>query len=496
MKFCCLILCLFTNAAWGASLWDQSLSAYQKGDFKTSRNILYHLVKKYPKKALYWFNLGNSYFMLNNYRAAETCFARVERLKSPLSPAARLYRSKALAALGKKDDARQILISLDQPQIPSAIRSEAKQDLTLLEDAHSEALSLYRQGKFKRALKLLEARTNLGEEDQLLKALVLIKLDRADEAQDLLRELKKSPSLEWRATVTELLDRIRESSGRKYWIFVEATEGYDTNVSQSTPAQEGVPASVDVGGGARLWTKNLWYVTSGYQLNFYNVPDHSDLQIIRHEIRSSLGREVASDLFLLTPHVAYETWGGTAAESLAGLSLKLRGGEKNWEYGLDSQFDLTHGESSTYSYLSGSTSTARIYVGRIKSPWYARVFIDWSRADIGDQTYSTGELLPSAYRSYSPGFRILRRIGKTWLTELSSSYTLRMYPTPAKNSGTKREDKDLQISPRLTYIFSNQFSVYIGGEFRNNTSTLTSSSGLNQNYTEWAARLGVLWDAL
>lgn len=114
-----------------ADLWRESLTALQQGRFTESAKLYRRLIDLNPQKPLYWFNAGIAYYQIGDFRRAEICFRNVEKLNSPLTPAARLYRSKALLKSQRPSSAERLLRYLiAASDTPPGIRAEAKQDLS------------------------------------------------------------------------------------------------------------------------------------------------------------------------------------------------------------------------------------------------------------------------------------------------------------------------------------------------------------------------------
>ncbi len=89
--------------------FDLVLKSTATGDLQKSETILSWLVKKDAKKGLYWFNLGNIRFQRKNFDSAIQSYRNVIRLKSPLSPVAKLYISRSHRMAGKPVEALQEL---------------------------------------------------------------------------------------------------------------------------------------------------------------------------------------------------------------------------------------------------------------------------------------------------------------------------------------------------------------------------------------------------
>jgi len=488
------------TAAESQNLWQRSLRFYQQQDFEKSRNTLLLLVKADPKNALYWFNLGNSYFMLQQYNYAETCFYRVEVLRSPLAPAARLYRAKSLTARGEKEQAHRMLQGLAAaPTTPKAIREEAAKDLIALGESGgtaSEVLKLYQAGKFRRAMRVLKEAEIQDDNLRLLKAMLLIKLNREDAAQEILAKLQNSGTEGVREMARHLYDRIRNTYSKPKWLFVETSGGYDSNVQGASTGESGSALATLFGAGGRFFNEGLWYATAGYAGRWREYPGHSEVSGLAHEVRANAGREVSTDLILLSPYYTHESWDGAARRSMTGATLRVRKGNEALEYGVEADVHADSALSGEQEYLEGSGQNYQLYAGLISFPFYVRGTLRWERNDSGDQTFSNGDVIPSAYRSYGFGFTLLLRLRKDWAAETSASYVTRYYPTLASPGNERREDDAYSLSLRATKIFTPKFSAYASLSYGKNSSTLDASSVSNENYSQTQALAGVIWDAL
>ena len=102
---------------------------FADGDYNRSQRIFYRLVKAYPERGLYWFNLGNTYYMLGHYDWAVTSYQKVIALGHPLAPAARFYIAKCDVKLGQDAPAVALLTELSQTQLPPNLAAQVKKDL-------------------------------------------------------------------------------------------------------------------------------------------------------------------------------------------------------------------------------------------------------------------------------------------------------------------------------------------------------------------------------
>jgi len=468
-----LLLIFYSLQSWPAgprhNLFLRSVEYYKQKDYARSRAMLRRLVRAEPSNALYWFNLGNANFMLGDFANAERSFARVERLRSPLAVPAKLYRAKALRERGDRAQAKKVLQGfLAQAHLPPSLREEGVREMLLLQDKvavsgpEQEALELYRRGEYRRALRLIRRQKNPGEELIILKAMVLIKLEREDEAISLLKESGSSSVL-----VTALLDRIRDTHSKPKWLFVEAATGFDSNVRQ-TPASEGSAVFLtDFGAGRRLWSEDLWHLSAGYIGRLRETVNKTDLRVLLHEVQSSLGREVGTDLVLVTPFAQHESWGANAVRVNAGLRSRLRTGNERWEAGMDSAVTRHSALRPEFSGLSGATIQGRFYAGMVSYPVYGQAFLDVERHQLGDPTYSN--------KSWAPGVRLLWKYNSEWAAQVSASYRTREYGAYT-NSET-------DLNGRVTHFFSPQLSGYVlVDQLRGDI------------YKQTQALVGIVWD--
>lgn len=469
-------------------LWDKSLIYYQKEDFPRAKGALLNLVRLNPKKSIYWFNLGNAYFMMKDYGRAITAYLKVEALMSPLTPAAKLYRAKALQARGEREAARSVLQKLmSKPGLPPALAEEASKDLMaeLTGDTITEeALANYRSGKYARALRLLNRVRAPNENQLLLKALILIKLDRDDRAFEILTELESAP--EMRGLIATLLDRIRDTYSRPYWLFLEGAAG----------VERGPLAVADLGGGIRMWHDNLWYLNSGYALRTRQTPEHPEERVLVHELRANLGRELGSELLLVSPFFSHETWGDEGARTSFGAIVRTRMGRPALELGMEAELSADSGLTEDYKYLNGSQQRYSLIASRMVAPYFWRIQLSYLRSDIGDQVYNSGDVLPAAFRGWSPEFRFLWRLQSGLVLEASAYFVQRDYPTWSQPNSIRRKDQQWTVGARVTRIFSNRFSAYLSWAQDRNTSTMDANATDNQNYNRTQVLTGVIWDVL
>src|SRR3954468_11796192 len=95
----CLLLVPVCRVAPGAAAdavpaFRKAVALSDRKNYAAARAVLQKLIRARPKEGLYWFNLGGAQYNLGDYRAAQSAFETVVRLRSPLSPAALLCLAK------------------------------------------------------------------------------------------------------------------------------------------------------------------------------------------------------------------------------------------------------------------------------------------------------------------------------------------------------------------------------------------------------------------
>jgi tetratricopeptide (TPR) repeat protein len=505
-----LLLCfiLFISLTGNAAESEQhqfkrAIQLFTKAEYPASRVILAKLVRQHPRKALYWFNLGNACFMLEKYHCAEVTFSKVEELKSPLAPAAQLYRAKALRAGGNSPDARSLLQTLLQNRrLPSGLHDMATDELLSIDNTNAdpaavEALDLYRARKYNQALKAIDRRQGNPDDVLMLKALILIKLDRDDEANKVLQKVDTANGdVQLKDLAASLVERMRDKYIRPAWVFAEVAGGLDSNIRKDAAAESGAALFANIGAGKRLASDNLWQWNAAYIGRLHEAPGHPDLRVYSHEAQTSYGRAVGTDLMMLTAFLQHESWDSKPVQLSEGARLRLRTGNPHYEFGGDLELSRQSSLNGDHPYVAGTIASAHLYAGNISVPFYSQVFLDIQRQAIGDQTYSTGEVLPWAYTGLGPGGRVLWKFSRDWAAEVSAGFMMRDYRNPVQPGGKKRKDQELDFGARLTRIFNPAWSGYLSLSQSANSSTLGPSDTFDLNYQRTLVLVGAVWDAL
>lgn len=481
-------------------LWQSSLIFYNQGQFVEARHLLAKLVRQNPKNALYWFNLGNAYFMLGSFPEAETCFRWVEFLRSPLGPAARLYRAKALAARSETGQALEVLRQLlKSKMLTAAIRDQALRDLRALESPQtsgSSAMHLYRAGRYEEALSLLNQQDN-SEENTILKSLVLLKLDREDDALKNLQQVRqrvRAPDL--KDTLERLLERIPDGSNPNHWLSVDVAAGADSNIENSAEEEAGAVGLLGLHGGVRWWQRENWFLNLGYHFQGSEWWDHPRLRVVSHELRSNLVLGRGRQSGRISVFINHDSWGNKAVRHTEGVTLNGSRVFGRTEWGLDSTLAWSSSLSKDRDDLEGRIHALRLSGAVLYFPVHGRVYLQLERRAVGDLAYSSGERIPAANSGWGPRLEVLWSVSRSWVSEFSYERMMRDYWTRAEPGGRQRTDVETELKARVIKVFSPRFSGFFSLSHAEISSTLRAGDVIDGNSQRDEALLGMVWDVL
>ena len=141
----------------------QAIEFFEARQFLESRRILERLTETHPTRALYWFNLANSDYMLEDYANALQGYQKVIALRSPLSPPARLYAARAHRKTGEHTSAVRELNMLQGTRLPPEMTAALHSEIDALQAVLLEVgIDLYRSQRYREALQKFRPRPGNG----------------------------------------------------------------------------------------------------------------------------------------------------------------------------------------------------------------------------------------------------------------------------------------------------------------------------------------------
>lgn len=482
-------------------LFKRSLELYGQNKFAQSSQILIHLIRKNPRNTLYWFNLGNCYFMARKYELAAQYFSQVIRLQSPLSAAAKLYRAKALTQMGNRKEAEELLQHLVGENPPAGILQEARADLGAFsekENLESAALTAYQKGQYSAAEQSLRSLgAEISPDGRLLLGMSLAKQNKNPQAEGVLKGLLAMPALneDHRGLARRLLESVRRQQD-PYWLILEASYGSADNVylegRSLTPIKsELMRAGLEA--GYQFYKGPLWSQKGVYVYNNETPSTVSDLRTQSHSLMFPLLYQGSRLGVVLDPFFQIRVWDQTSVSEKVGAVLDVAQEWRESSVGLEVRGESQNARTALYNYLSGSSYFVRPYY-----EWGEKYFsaqIHWLFGFDGTQdiVYTDGSRLPLTQSYQGPGIRLSWSPSRRWDFGLYWSHLRRAYVHVALPGEKKRSDTETEVSLKIAYAVSSEWGVYGLLESVINNSSLGDGEVRDKNYKATTSSVGMNW---
>jgi hypothetical protein len=134
----------------------EGLYAFEKGDIETSERIFKRLLKDYPNDPALLYNMGNIKLVKKEYKLAAHYYQVVIDKKSELAPAAKIYMSQAVDALGNHKKAIRLLGEAIQVNISDSLYNLALDEIELYKEYEEKFLKMadhqFENREYERAL--------------------------------------------------------------------------------------------------------------------------------------------------------------------------------------------------------------------------------------------------------------------------------------------------------------------------------------------------------
>ncbi|HEX4923432.1 MAG TPA: tetratricopeptide repeat protein, partial [Bdellovibrionales bacterium] len=235
-----IALVLIAGPALGARddvMFKRAMTLAQKKKLKSARKIMMDLTRRNPRNGLYWFNLGNIFYLLADWPRAEDAYYNVILVKSPLAPAAELYLAKTLMEKGDVKQAMSYLGNLEQQPLPPGLRKDLETERDeFLERVRKMAVARYRARRNDETLDLLQTvnRQYPRADHYVLIGMVWLRLampNRARQAFRIARDISRETDTLDEAE--QFLTQIREGTwdaDRVFFPYVDLAAGYNSNI--------------------------------------------------------------------------------------------------------------------------------------------------------------------------------------------------------------------------------------------------------------------------
>lgn len=491
-----ILIFLFADFCWAQVaanrneevLFQKSMQLYQKNDLVGCTKGFSQLLRMNRRKALYWFNLGNCFSMSGQYAKAQSCYSNVVKLKSPLSPAAKLYRAQALSKLGRTEEAQDLLRELKNQTLPPALKAEV-------------AMALYQQGMYVEAEEQMKQDLQAADsKTQLLLGLTLMKQNKNQEAEKVLQPLSASTGLSEsdRTLVAELLETLKTFTAEKpYWFFIDLAYGSTTNAyldGRSLAPVSSPLLRASVGTGYQFSKSPAWSSRVSYVFDYESPTNVPDLKTQTHSFQVPTVYQNRKVELGFVPYAQAQIWGSTMASHKYGGLVRSATLGNGLGGGCDVDMSSQKGANDNYAYLTGTSYSVRPFVSWTRRSLMGQLY--WFMGSDGTQDiiYSDGSRLPLQNNYQGPGVRLLWKTSASSSLLLQAHYLERNFKNNSLPEDKHRKDQELISSIKYVYAFSRNWMAYALAEYIPNKSTLGSEDVRDKNYDNLNLLAGVAWD--
>ena len=489
----------------------QAIEFFEAKQFLESRRILERLTETHPTRALYWFNLANSDYMLEDYANALQGYQKVIALRSPLSPPARLYAARAHRKTGDHASAVRELNMLQGTRLPPEMTAALHSEIDALQAVLLEVgLDLYRSQRYREALQKFSLALEMAAdaEIELMKGLALLRLDEPDKAR------KAFDSIVEETHPSDASTRLREDSQhflrqiekgdwptvRPYWLFLNIAGGYDSNLFGSSahePSLSEPLVSVDLGAGYRNTAFDPLLLQISYYFSWDEVIDEPSLRFLQNSIYGHMTWDSGDWLFEIRPGFRHQILGTDSFLAKPGIGAVVQ--RRLSRHRIGARYDYTRNlsPSRTYDYLEGDIHVGSVYWRYERPRWLTEVSAMVFKEGIGDLVLSTEEpleVLPLAQISLGPRLYLSWSFYRLWSLQAITSYLFRNYENPAQPGSESRRDRQWNLSLRLSRRIHSGLGVFVSSLVTVNESTLGAGSVSDRNYTQFIISGGLSWD--
>jgi tetratricopeptide (TPR) repeat protein len=491
----------------------QAIEFFEARQFLESRRILERLTEAHPTRALYWFNLANSDYMLEDHAGALRGYQKVIALRSPLSPAARLYAARAYRKTGEHTSAVRELNLLQGARLPPEMTAALHSEIDALQAVLLEAgIDLYRSQRYRGALQTfsLALEMTADAEIELMKGLALLRLDEPDEAK------KAFDSVLEETVPSDASTRLREDSQhflrqiekgdwptvRPYWLFADLAGEYDSNIFGSgahEPSLSEPVISVDLGAGYRNTAFDPLLLQISYYFSWDEVIDEPSLRFLQNSIYGHMTWDSGGWLLEIRPGFRHQILGTDSFLAKPGIGAVVQRRLSRHRIGARYDYTRNFSPSRTYDYLEGGIHIGSVYWRYERPRWLAEVSAMVFKEGIGDLVLSTEvplEVLPLAQVSLGPRLYLSWSSGRLWSLQAITSYLFRNYEDRAQPGDESRRDRQWNLNLRLSRRIHSGLGVFVSSIVTVNDSTLGAGSVRDRNYTQFIISGGLFWDFL
>lgn len=487
----------------------EAINLFEQQKFSESKKILLDLTALDFNNSIFWFNLGNAQFELEEYNEALLSYQKVNQLQSPLSPAATLYQAKCYLKLKKLTLAKQQLLRLQEQELTPSLKEQVQLELNAVVSAESgldEAFSLYQDKNYAGAeakTKFILKKKSIAEGYNLL-GLINLKTGQLPEARkNFEKTIKLSTDENVKITAQKLIEEIDQgiwNGTLPYWLFLDIGYGTNSNVFQAnadtTAGSKSSPnTEISAGAGYRFFSYNSFAVSAKYSLLWDEYANYSTEKFISHSVNIPFSYSGPHFSFLLEPGFKYLTLANLPFLSKSVLKTKLTYRQKPFEGGIGFEKNYIKSENLNFDYLAGDSSTIKVFLNQSIGNHIFGISYLTIASNTSDLQLTAG-VLPIAYFGQGLGLNWDWFPATDWSFKNTVSMLQKIYFNNSTPNNLERKDNQLSISSKLGYFVNRQLQIYVSAYSLSNTSTFGATAISNKNYSQMVLLLGFSWDIL
>lgn len=480
------------------------LDLYNAKDYRGCMKYFGDLVRDEKQNALYWFNYGNCAYMAGKYAKAFKAHRHVVLMNSKLSPAARLYAAKSLAALGQNRWSTRVLQRLLELNPPPGIAQAATEDLKSLNkvsEVEQSALDLYRAGNYADAEKKLAevSPDSLSVDGRMLLGIVQLKERKGMESESTLRGLLIIPITPERRTLAQdlIADARRGEFGlHRYWLYVDGSAGWTSNAfidgRSITPVSSPIWRTT-LATGYHLLQGQPLKINLGYIMNYEDPTNAPELKTLTNSLEAPMISRWQGYEFTFTPFFQDIVWDGMEVGQRTGASMRISTMKDEYEVGGEFEDDSLRSTNGGFGYFHGNSYYVKPYIALWGKVTYYQAYWIFGEDGTNDIVYPDQTVLPLTQDYHGPAVRVV------WHDQVSSifatlAYLIRNFKDPALPENKLRLDDEFDATVKYNRNIRPGLSAYGLFEYVHNDSTLGPTDVRDKNFEVYTLTTGIAWD--
>lgn len=475
------------------------LKTFKEKKYNQSYYYWHYLVKKYPTKAIYSFNLGNIYFVQDKFDKAIITYKNVIELGSSLQEVAAIYIAKSYYGKGSIITSKRVykrilrtpklrpslkqLILDDLIKINEKEKAREKEEALKVPIEYPIGLKFFKQQQYKSALMNLElaSKSYVTPELFLIKGISYLKLNKPYRAKRDLRKAAKlsdDPDVIHNANLLlRLIEKKKENESNKlpsdFTMYTDISINNSTNpftLNNLRNDTQSVQVSNFLEFGYKLLQSESFSLDPVYQVSYDHYLETSSGELLEHigVLRSSY---VFNNYQLgLNPHISFQEledepylfkYGGMLSFTHF-ITRKL-------SVGLDYDSYKNKSQNAELSYLTGVSQLYGVNVGINNDKFSSRLNLVYGVDRFNDNEENTLSNHSFGYTASLFFYPISKLTVSTILSYLNKKYSKHT------TTGFTKRLKNTSLSMGLSFEWSKKFTTYINTNVGFNNGNETSS---------------------